>query len=363
MGLSNENRIMFSVIFPTYGVEAYLPDAIGDILGQTYRELELLIVDDASPDHSGAIADEAAARDSRVHVIHLPENGGVSGARNRGLAEAKGDYCLFLDPDDRFDPDLLDTVREAVAVYHEPDVILYGLTEDYFDLKGEKVYSIVHTPPGQYFSSTEELRKILMPLEEATLYGYPWNKAYRTAFLKENGFSFPKIPHIEDVLFNADVFDRARSLVTLDRQPVHYRNVLSEERKTRLTAGHIDEYFDLQKRRVQRLLGQQRAFGTLDAEAYRILSAEYFRSFSSGISRDLSEGMKKKSLLEKVRNEMETDLFLELAPRFIPAGRAMKFLMQPLADGKTKIAVRRAGLVAFVKKHFPGLFAKLKQER
>ncbi len=363
MGSSGENRILFSVIFPTYGVEAYLPDAIGDILGQTWRNFELLIVDDASPDHSGAIADEAAARDSRVRVIHLSENGGVSEARNRGLTQAAGDYCLFLDPDDRFDADLLNLVREAVEEAHEPDVVLYGLTEDYYDLTGQKIYSISKSPVGHVYGTAEELHRAVMPLEEATLYGYPWNKAFRTAFLKENGFSFQKIPHIEDILFNADVFDRAKSLVTLDRQPVHYRNVLEEERKSRLTAGHIENYFDLQKRRVQRLLGQQRSFGTLDAEAYRILSAEYFRSFSSALSRDAGEGVKGRALRRSARAEMETELFQELAPRFIPSGRAMKFLMQPLADGKAAAGVRRARLVSFVRRHFPGLFAKLKQER
>lgn len=363
MGISNQNRILFSVIFPTYGVEAYLSDAIGDILGQTYRDFELLIVDDASPDHSGTIADEAAARDSRVKVIHLSENGGVSEARNRGLFEARGDYCLFLDPDDRFDPELLDLVREAVEETNDPDVVLYGLTEDYYDLTGQKIYSITKSPVGHVYGTAEELHRAVMALEEATLYGYPWNKAYRTAFLQDNGFSFQKITHIEDILFNADVFDRAKSLVTLDRQPVHYRNVSDEKRESRLTAGHIDNYFSLQKRRVQRLLAQQRAFGTLNSEAYRILSAEYFRSFSSALSRDAGDGVKGKALRQAARDEMGTELFQELAPRFIPSGSSMKFLMQPLADGKERTGVRRACIVSFVRKRFPGLFAKLKQER
>lgn len=361
--LDENEKILFSVIFPTYGVEDYIGDAISDILGQTYRNFELLIVDDASRDHSGAIAGEFASRDTRVRVLTKEENEGLSAARNTGLAAAAGDYCLFLDPDDRFEKDLLDRIHEAVLLRKQPDVILYGLTEDYFNRDGKKAYSVSHRPPEGAFETPGDLHRILMPLEAETLYGYAWNKAYRTAFLKEGGFSFPKIPHIEDVLFNADVFDRARSLVTLDFCPVHYRNMLFEKRTSRLTGGPIADYFSLQKKRISRLLAQQRSFGTLDTRALQILSAEYFRSFSSALVRKTDGGKKKKDLLREAGEETETELFRELSPAFVPSGRAMKFLLQPLAAGQVKRGVRRARLASFAKRHFPILFARLKQER
>lgn len=90
---------LVSVIVPVYKVEAYLERCVNSILNQTYRNFELILVDDGSPDHCPELCDECAKKDSRIKVIHKP-NGGVSDARNVGMDEAKGDYITFVDSDD-----------------------------------------------------------------------------------------------------------------------------------------------------------------------------------------------------------------------------------------------------------------------
>ena len=95
---------LLSVIVPVYNVEAYLCRCVDSILSQSYRELEVILVDDGSGDDSGRICDEYAAADPRVRVIHK-ENGGLSSARNRGLEAAKGDYLTFVDSDDWIEPE------------------------------------------------------------------------------------------------------------------------------------------------------------------------------------------------------------------------------------------------------------------
>jgi glycosyltransferase involved in cell wall biosynthesis len=87
---------LISVIVPIYKVEEYLPRCIDSILAQTYKNLEIILVDDGSPDKCPAICDEYAKKDSRIKVIHK-KNGGVSSARNAGLEAAKGDYIFFVD--------------------------------------------------------------------------------------------------------------------------------------------------------------------------------------------------------------------------------------------------------------------------
>lgn len=94
----------FSVIVSAYKVQAYLHDCLESVLTQSYPDLELIAVDDRSPDACGAIIDEFAARDPRVRPVHLPENQGLGGARNAGMREAHGDYLLFLDGDDTLTP-------------------------------------------------------------------------------------------------------------------------------------------------------------------------------------------------------------------------------------------------------------------
>lgn len=133
---------LISVIIPVYKVEKYLRACVDSVLAQTYRNLEVILVDDGSPDNSGAICDEYAARDSRVRVIHQ-ENGGAGAARNAGLDAARGAYIAFVDADDYIDPDmyriLWERLREAGAdiaqcgyADHRPEYteFVYGSGED-----------------------------------------------------------------------------------------------------------------------------------------------------------------------------------------------------------------------------------------
>lgn len=98
------NKPKISVIIPVYNVEKYLPHCLDSVIGQTYADLEIILINDGSKDGSGAICDEYAAKDSRIRVLHQ-ENAGVSRARNRGLDLATGDYYHFLDSDDYIDAD------------------------------------------------------------------------------------------------------------------------------------------------------------------------------------------------------------------------------------------------------------------
>ena len=115
-----------SVIVPVYNVEVYLPECVESILNQSMRNLELILIDDGSPDSCGRICDEYSAKDSRVRVIHQ-ENHGVSFARNAGLSIASGDYIGFVDPDDYVAPDMLETMLR-VAEENDCDIAICGFT-------------------------------------------------------------------------------------------------------------------------------------------------------------------------------------------------------------------------------------------
>ena len=105
---------LISVIVPVYNVEPYLRKCVDSILAQSYSNLEVILVDDGSPDGCGAICDEYAAKDARVRVIHKP-NGGVSDARNAGLDIMTGDYVAFVDSDDWIDKQHLSSLSALVC--------------------------------------------------------------------------------------------------------------------------------------------------------------------------------------------------------------------------------------------------------
>lgn len=115
-----------SVIVPVYNVEAYLTECVESILNQSLKDLELILIDDGSPDSCGKICDEYSAKDSRVRVIHQ-ENHGVSYARNAGLNIATGDYIGFVDPDDYIAPDMFETMLSA-AEENDCNIAICGFT-------------------------------------------------------------------------------------------------------------------------------------------------------------------------------------------------------------------------------------------
>lgn len=111
-----------SAIVPVYKVEKYLPECIESVLAQTFTDFELILVDDGSPDNSGAICDAYAARDPRIRVFHKP-NGGVSSARNLGLDHARGEWIAFVDSDDKLFPNALHDLTTAAEAHPDADLV------------------------------------------------------------------------------------------------------------------------------------------------------------------------------------------------------------------------------------------------
>jgi len=197
---------VISIIVPVYNVEAYLKNSIGTILRQSFRDFELLLIDDGSTDDSFNICEKYEAMDERVHVYHQI-NQGVSVARNYGLQQAKGDYVLFVDSDDYIHEQMLEQLY-ALAQTTEAEVVVCAskrtnsLQED-----------IVRNPEGEYrvFNRIAALQNLFYP-DTVELGISIWNKLFRRKCLE--GLSFDiKVGMNEDKYFVSQVFGRANKIV------------------------------------------------------------------------------------------------------------------------------------------------------
>ncbi|WP_330266558.1 bifunctional glycosyltransferase family 2 protein/CDP-glycerol:glycerophosphate glycerophosphotransferase [Streptomyces griseorubiginosus] len=207
----------FSVIVPAYQVQAYLPACLESVLSQSYDDLELIVVDDRSPDACGEIADEFAARDPRVRAVHRARNEGLGPARNTGIAEATGDYLVFLDGDDTLAPHALRSVADRLKETGEPDVLVHG--HALVPWSGEIVRAsapglLTEEGPAQF---RLEDRPGLLRMPAAA-----WNKVCRREFAEREGFAFPPGRHT-DLPWTCPVLMTAESITTLDRVCVHHR--------------------------------------------------------------------------------------------------------------------------------------------
>ncbi|WP_236670013.1 bifunctional glycosyltransferase/CDP-glycerol:glycerophosphate glycerophosphotransferase, partial [Streptomyces antimycoticus] len=211
----------FSVIVPAYEVQPYLNDCLRSVLEQDFTDLELIAVDDHSPDACGAIIDEAAACDPRVRPVHLPENAGLGRARNAGIRRATGDYLLFLDGDDTLAPGSLRAIADRLARTGEPQVLVFDYAR--VDWTGEAVRNVRAELLRQ--GDPESVRQVFrldQRPELLRLLMVAWNKAYRRDFVRKEGFAFPP-GFYEDTPWTFPVLLAAESIAVLDRVCVHYR--------------------------------------------------------------------------------------------------------------------------------------------
>ena len=204
---------LLSVIIPVYKVEAYLRQCLDSVVTQTYSELQIILVDDGSPDGSGAICDEYAAKDSRIQVIHQP-NAGVSAARNAGMDMATGEYLTFIDSDDYIDPDMYEAL---LKVAHETGADVVEC--NYRRAEGVK------NGTGEWYvhSGMEAVEKML------TEGGYPKGftvspcvKLIRSACAGKLRF-LEHCSMAEDMLFCVELFCQAQTAVKVNRRFYTYR--------------------------------------------------------------------------------------------------------------------------------------------
>ncbi|MFJ2774510.1 CDP-glycerol glycerophosphotransferase family protein [Streptomyces sp. NPDC087300] len=206
-----------SIVVPVYKVQGYLRECLDSVLTQSYGDFELIAVDDLSPDGSGAILDEYAARDLRVIAVHQEKNGGIGNARNTGVARAKGEYLLFLDSDDTLVPGALEAIVERIDATGRPDMVLYDYARTFW-WNGERRNrdADLFAEPGPDVFTIAERPELL------DLFTVVWNKAYRREFYLEGGFSFPEGFYEDAVVVYESLFTAA-SISLLDRVCVHYR--------------------------------------------------------------------------------------------------------------------------------------------
>lgn len=201
-----------SIIVPVYKVEPYLRKCLDSIIAQTYTNLEIILVNDGSPDNCGAICDEYAAKDTRIIVIHK-ENGGVSSARNMGLDVATGEYIGYVDSDDWIEPDMYEYLL-GLAKTHDADVAQCGfwLEED-----GQSLEQDVFPTDTTAFSGGAGFT-----CEDWDKFSYgPCCKLYRAAAVAgvryDTNYSYG-----EDFVYNIQVFLRPLKIVFGAKAKYHY---------------------------------------------------------------------------------------------------------------------------------------------
>ena len=207
------NQPIISVIVPIYNVEPYLRECLDSIIDQTYKHLEIILVDDGSSDRCGDICDEYATKDPRIRVVHQ-ENSGLSAARNAGLDIAKGDYIVFIDSDDWVAKNICETVL-SVAEGQQADLVCFGFEKI---LPSGRTQKWVETSSGE-IKKAEAIRQVIMG--EGTIRTMSCNKFYSRKLF--DGIRFPVGRVHEDTAIIPKIMHRANKIYVIDRVLYYFR--------------------------------------------------------------------------------------------------------------------------------------------
>ncbi len=207
----------FSIIVPVYNVEQYLEECIESILVQTYKDFELLLIDDGSTDSSWDICDRYSANDARIKAIHK-QNAGVSVARNDGIEKAKGTYITFIDSDDWIESNYLERILAEIEDY---DILFFGCTWHYED---GTVRSLC--PPATLCRTNiySSIYHLLHNDVDVNYFGFTWNNVFRKDIIDEFTIRFVEnLPVCEDEVFSLAYCNHAHSLKVIADPLYHYR--------------------------------------------------------------------------------------------------------------------------------------------
>lgn len=228
-----------SIIVPVYNVEPYLPVCIDTVLAQTYRDFELILIDDGSSDNSGAICDKYAEKDNRIIVRHQP-NSGVSSARNLGIAIATGDYISFIDPDDTIEPQMYEVLINN-AEKHNCDISACRL--DVIRTNGS--HHVIDLEESSLLSKEFVISNYFTDSAIKEFFYGPVNKIFKKSLIENIRFKNYQLG--EDILFIFNVLQRAENIYLDTFVGYHYIHHENSAMRTPFSAKRLDYIYAAQE--------------------------------------------------------------------------------------------------------------------
>lgn len=237
-------NLLVSVVIPVYGTEKYLDRCVESVITQTYPYLEIILVDDGSPDNCPAMCDDWAKKDNRIRVIHK-ENGGLTSARKAGFEIAKGEYIIFFDSDDYVEENMIEElVNKALATDKDITMCSY-----YRDTENETIPTFMGHQNGTI--ECEELPTcfifpIIRPMKgDYEINGFLWTKLFKTSKIQAEYFVSEREYYTEDILFDIQIALHINGIALVNKPLYHYC-----ENRDSLTFKYRENKFEMWNKRT-----------------------------------------------------------------------------------------------------------------
>lgn len=341
---------------PVYKVEDYVAKAIESVLGQTLRDIELIAVDDGTPDRSGQICDAYASKDDRMQVIHK-ENGGAPSARNVAIDIAKGKYMMFMDSDDWIEPDMLEKMYN-LAERDKAQLVISGFYIDTYYEPGKYITEPYCVDSAAY--TQEEFRRQAYRYFDRNQFYSPWNKLFESKYLQDNNLKFP-LTFWDDFPFVLSVIRDVERVTFTDECFYHFIRAREESETTAYKAGMYE------KREEEHgwMLDLYSYWGIHDAASREMIARRYVERFIGCLENltNPNSGKSKGEIKREIKQMLANPNLREQLPLMQARSNYMKCMILPLKWKHVTLAYLEAKVVTNVKTKHKKTFARLKAGR
>lgn len=349
-----EKQPFFSIVMPVYNARKYLTAAVKSIMDQSFKDFELILVDDCSTDGSDKICRELADHDDRIVFESMSHNRGASAARNRALKLARGRYIGFVDSDDTIDGNLFEKANNILED-EKYDCLKFGNKEEYYSQSGKIKYTKVSSmSEGEYHSGIDLWNQIVR-MEMIPLFGYVCNGFYSKNIIDKYGIFFDeKLKVNEDFDFNIRFFKYVESLKCTSWAPYHY----AKRAGASLSSQEKNYSYDAQMMKIRGLIGLYPSLlqipGDIRSDIFwmytRFVFALLVRAKRNGDFNSTWEQVRKDTLYEECCNT-----------EFIGLSGKKKQMTNTLKAGKGIRFCLLLEIIYIAKTYLPVLFAMVKK--
>lgn len=351
------NDVKVSVIMPVYNVENYVGRAIESIQKQTLTNWELFAVDDGTPDNSGKICDDYAAKDSRIIVIHK-ENGGAPSARNIAIDKANGKYMYFMDSDDWAEPTMLEDMVK-LADGNNLQLVVSGYYIDTYYNENDK-FTQEQFYKDIIYKTQQDFRLDAHNLFDRNLLYTPWNKLFLGDYLRENKLYFPQT-FWDDFPFNLSVVHDVEKVAVTSKKYYHFIRQRAESE----TAKYRNDMYDKREEESQWMVDLYKYWNIMNPDVDEFLSRRYIERVVGCVENvtnkncTLSKSEKKAQIHKMINNEKA----IKAVKTAKPKSKYMKIMLAPIKMKSTGLTYLEGCAISKVKSSNTKLFAKLKAGR
>ncbi|MGM0302693.1 hypothetical protein IGI66_002315 [Enterococcus sp. AZ048] len=350
------NQPLISIIVPAFNVETYISKCIDSILKQTYKNIELIIINDGSTDDTGEIIKKKSYEDDRIKVFNQM-NSGVSSARNKGIETSSGKFILFVDPDDWIESDAVEHYLKLYNRHNDPDIVINGFIMEY---EGDKSTLSIQVSEKTNVFYLEEFKEEFPRLLKKNFLATPWNKLYKKEVIIRNNIEFPNIKN-EDLAFNFIYLLKCKKFSIGNNSDYHWlRNREGSETEIIHQKYEVDKLWENRKHITIMLNNFSDIFFDRDQKE---LIREVYSYIGDRIVQTIQETTDSVTFIEAykiIKSVYRDELLMSAFDKSKPSKSMMKLMYIPIRIRSILLSILMGKIISFMKKRFSNLFNKIR---